>query len=247
MNNLFLGLKFAFSYFSLLPVKFKKSDDLSQKEVLGYMQLFFPLVGFALAILTALLYGVLLKLGFLGAYLSSFFYMAMYGFLHTEAIIDVADAIYAKHSGKDAYKIIKEPTVGALGVLWGSSFVFLKLFVMATLLKDERFLEFFSIVIVSRISIVALMRFGSFRSSFVTTLQNSLNGRVFLSMLGLYTVLGMVLTGGMFFVFLFMAIVFTFLLAKFFKAKLGFINGDVLGASLEVVEVVLALGVLLWL
>ncbi len=35
--------------------------------------------------------------------------------------IDVVDAIYAKLGGKDSYKVIKEPTVGAMGVLYAFS------------------------------------------------------------------------------------------------------------------------------
>ncbi len=116
MNSIYLGLKFVFSYFSIIPVKFKKDDDLSQKEVLNYTMFFLPLVGFVLGTITVVLYNFLDEVPILGAIIASCIYFVLYGFIHTEAVLDIVDAIYAKHSGKDAYKIIKEPTVGAIGV-----------------------------------------------------------------------------------------------------------------------------------
>ncbi len=52
MNNLYLGFKFALSYFTILPVKFKKDDDLSKKEILGATVLSLPLIGLILGFLT---------------------------------------------------------------------------------------------------------------------------------------------------------------------------------------------------
>lgn len=37
INDIKLGLKFSFSYFSILPVNFKKDDDLSKKDILNNM------------------------------------------------------------------------------------------------------------------------------------------------------------------------------------------------------------------
>ena len=82
-----------------------------------YTIFFLPFVGFVLGLLTVVIYSILDSIPILGAIIASCIYFVLYGFIHTEAVIDVVDAIYAKHSGKDAYKIIKEPTVGAI---WGN-------------------------------------------------------------------------------------------------------------------------------
>ena len=87
----------------------------------------------------------------------------LYGFLHTEAIMDVADAIYAKHSGKDAYEIIKEPTVGAMGVLYGTSLMLLKIVGIAYLLMQGYFMKFITITIISRLSLLLLFDVHKFR------------------------------------------------------------------------------------
>ncbi len=75
--------------------------------------------------------------------------MMMYGFIHTEAIIDVVDAIYARHSGKDAYDVIKESTVGAMGVLYAVGFMLLKIAGIIYLLIHSMFSEFISILIIT--------------------------------------------------------------------------------------------------
>ena len=59
INQYFLGLKFAFSYFTILPINFKKEDDLIQKNVLNSMLYFLPFVGFILGVFTIFLYGFL--------------------------------------------------------------------------------------------------------------------------------------------------------------------------------------------
>lgn len=123
MNNFILGFKFALSYFTILPVKFKEDDDLSKKEILSFMLFSLPLLGLILGFITLVLYHLLADLSWFGATICAVSYMILYGFIHTEAIIDVVDAIYAKHSGKDAYEVIKEPTIGAMGVLYAFAFL----------------------------------------------------------------------------------------------------------------------------
>jgi len=71
MRSLWLGLKFAVSYFSVLPVRFRSDDDLSSSEVLGAMLLFFPIVGLLLALLTLTLSTLLAPLSWYGILLSA--------------------------------------------------------------------------------------------------------------------------------------------------------------------------------
>ncbi|RXJ70144.1 adenosylcobinamide-GDP ribazoletransferase [Halarcobacter ebronensis] len=248
MNNLFLGLKFVFSYFSILPVSFKKEDDLSKKEVLNYTLFFLPLVGFVLGLLTLALYSFLDSIPFLAAIISSCVYFVLYGFIHTEAVLDVSDAIYAKHSGKDAYKIIKEPTVGAIGVLYALIFVVLKISLFSYLLMNEHFLEFLSILVISRISIQFSVYFFTFRSSFVSLLCDSFTQKSFLVSIVLYSLLILFLTDFSFLLILVFAFLFTLLIVNFLKKALGFLNGDALGFILESLEIILAFVVaFIWL
>ncbi|MBU1668812.1 adenosylcobinamide-GDP ribazoletransferase [bacterium] len=238
MKNLYLGLKFAFSYFSILPIRFKNNDDLSQKEVLASMLLFLPLVGLALGLGTVVLFSLLAHLACYGALIAAVVYMILYGFIHTEAIMDVADAIYASHSGKDPYAIIKEPTVGAMGVLYAVGFMLLKIAGIVYLFRHDLLMEFIAVLIVSRLSLLFLLKAYTFKSSFATQLKESLSHKYLLLSFILFSILGSLLTP-YFVILLVQGLFFALLISLFIKAKIGFVNGDVLGATLESVEILL--------
>ncbi|MCH9740691.1 MAG: adenosylcobinamide-GDP ribazoletransferase [Epsilonproteobacteria bacterium] len=238
MKNLYLGLKFAFSYFSILPITFKDSDDLSKKEVLASMLLFLPFVGLILGLGTVVLFALLTHLEWYGAIISAVVYMMLYGFIHTEAVMDVADAIYASHSGKDAYEIIKEPTVGAMGVLYAIGFVLLKVSSIVYLLMHGLLVEFIAVLIISRLSLLLLFKVHTFKSSFATQLKESLSNKYLISSITLFTIIGSLLTP-YFIVLLIQGLFFSILISMIIKSKIGFVNGDVLGATLEGVEVLL--------
>ncbi len=242
LKNIYLGFKFSLSYFSILPISFKASDDLSRKEVLTFMLFFLPFVGILLAVGTVVLFYFLSSLSWFGALISATFYMMLYGFLHTEAIMDVADAIYAKHSGKDAYEIIKEPTVGAMGVLYGTSLMLLKVVGIAYLLMHNYLLEFIAITIVSRLSLLLLFTIYEFRSTFAVLLKNALTKPYFFASFALFSIVGYLLVSN-FMLLLLIGLLLALLISFVIKLKIGFVNGDVLGATLEGVEILLIIGV----
>jgi adenosylcobinamide-GDP ribazoletransferase len=240
MYNLYLGLKFSFSYFSIIPISFKGSDDLSQRDILSSMLLFLPLVGLVLGVITVGIYLLLSSLGWYGAIVSATLYMVLYGFLHTEAIIDVADALYASHSHKDPYLIIKEPTVGAMGVLYAIGAIILKISGILYLFSHSLLVEFISILVISRLTLLMLFRIYEFRSSFATQLKESLSPLYLYGAYILYSIIGTLLTP-YFLPLLLLAIGIGVANIYILRAKLGFVNGDLLGATLEMVEIVLFL------
>jgi adenosylcobinamide-GDP ribazoletransferase len=244
LSNLYLGLKFSFSYFTVFPIFFKDSDDLSQKEVLSFMLISLPFVGLVLGTVTIFLFSFLIQLEWYGALISAIVYMLLYGFLHTEAIMDVADAIYAAHSGKDAYVIIKEPTVGAMGVLYAVAGVILKLTSIVYLLTHGFLMEFVAILIVSRLSLLLLFKVHDFRSSFATALKKSSSTSSLLVSFLLFSLLGSLFVYH-FVLLLFIGLILALVLSFAIKSKIGFVNGDVLGATLEGVEILLFIGVVI--
>ena len=247
MKAYYLGLKFAFSYFTVLPVKFSTSDDLSTKPVLGSMLFFFPLIGLVLGLLTVGIYTLLEPLAWYGAVLSAVAYMMLYGFLHMEAVIDVADALYASHSDKDAYEVIKDPTVGAMGVLYATSTVFLKVAGISYLLLHGFLWELISIFIISRLVLLLLFYMHDFRSTFATQLKESLSKPMLLTAFGVFSILNILVVSN-FSVLLLAGLLLALTFSYSVKSKLSFINGDVMGATLEFVEIVLLVMVAtLWL
>lgn len=245
MNKIYLGIKFALSYFTLLPIRFRAEDDLSHPRVLKSMLLTLPFVGALLAGLSIALFMGLESLGWLGGLIAAVAYMVLYGFIHTEAVIDVADAVYAAHSGKDPYDIIKEPTVGAMGVLYGVSFTLLKVAALSTLLMHHLFVPFIAIAVISRLSLLVLIRTYEFRSSFVSQLHENLRLFPLILLIAVCGAPGFYLFSWHLLALLVVGILTAYLLSSLTKKSLGFINGDVLGMSLEGVELVLILTVLL--
>lgn len=244
MKEIWLGIKFSLSYFTLLPVRFREEDDLSGGAVLSSMLAFFPLIGVILSALSIGVFLALESLGWFAAILAGVAYMAFYGFLHTEAVIDVADAAYAAHSGKDPYAVIKEPTVGAMGVLYGTAFLILKVAALSTLLMHHLFWEFVAIALISRLGLLSLIATREFRSSFVSQLRGSLPIRPLIVLSTLYAAAGVWLLSWPFIALITCGVASAFLLAALMKRSLGFLNGDTLGASLEGAELMLMIGVL---
>ena len=232
MLDIYLGLKFSFSYFSILPIRISKTDDLSRRKVVAYMLYFFPLVGLSIASLSVALSELLSSLNWLGILISSLVYVALYGFLHNEAVVDVVDGICAKHSGKDAYAVVQEPTVGALGVFWGVSFFILKLAFIAYAFELKLFWEFICIATVSRFSLIIMIKIIRVKSSFLNTLQDSLEIKYIIF-------LGVLISVFVKIWILFIGILFTYMCVRIIKSKLGFVNGDVMGMTLEIVEIAL--------
>ncbi len=235
-------------YFTLLPVRFNTSDDLSHPKVMGAMLFWLPLAGLVSAGGSVLVYLLLGKLGWLSAVIAAMVYPMLYGFLHTEAVADVADAFYAAHSGKDAYSIIKDPTVGAMGMLWTVAAVLLKTTLIVYLLMHGAWALFIAAAISSRMGLEMLFFTQTFRSSFIQTLQRGFDGKLFGGSMALFLLAGLAVTGARFFLVAALTMGVSYLVATRIGKKLGFLNGDVLGTTLEATEIVLMLGgALLWL
>jgi adenosylcobinamide-GDP ribazoletransferase len=245
VNKIYLGVKFSLSYFTLLPIRFRAEDDLSHPRVLKSMLLTLPFVGVLLASLSIGIFMGLESLGWLGAVIAAVTYMVLYGFIHTEAVIDVADAVYAAHSGKDPYEIIKDPTVGAMGVLYGVSFTLLKIAALSTLLMHHLFLPFIAIALISRVGLLVLIRTYDFRSSFVSQLHENLRLFPLILLIAVCGGVGFYLLSWNFLALFVVGILTALFLSALAKKGLGFINGDVLGMSLEGAELMLILTALL--
>ena len=236
------------AYFTLLPVRFKTSDVLSHPKVMGAMLFWLPLAGLVSAGGSVLVYLLLGKLGWLAAVIAALVYPMLYGFLHTEAVADVADALYAAHSGKDAYSVIKDPTVGAMGVLWTVAVVLLKTVLIVSLLMHGMWALFVAAAVSSRMGLEMLFFTQTFHSSFIRTLQRGFNGKLFGSSIILFLLVGLAVAGENFFLIVALAMGISYLVATRIGKALGFLNGDVLGTTLEATEILLMLtGALLWL
>jgi len=237
------GMLWAFAYFSVAPVRIRRGTDLGHPKVLRTMVLTLPLVGLGLGLVTL---GVVTALSHSGGYaplIAAILYPMLYGYLHTEAVMDVTDALYGAHSGKDPYTIIKDPTVGAMGVLWGGGLLLLKTALLAAFLSGTHPLIWLTVPVLSRLGLVGLIASMTFRSRFIEQLHAAVPMRTF-GLLALGVVgIGTVVFGWRMLILAFTAGLTSYLTASTLQKRLGFANGDVLGTTLEITESVL-LGVI---
>ena len=230
---------FALSYFSIIPVFVK--DMQINNQTYKYTLILLPLVG---AILASIVIGLNLLLNeFFHPLYSSFVvaivYLALYGFIHTEAIIDVVDAWFASYSGKDAYKIMKESTIGAIGALYGFAFVLLKVGIITYVLYEKQYALFFIVCIFSRLNLIYLLGYFKFSKDSFLSLAFEHGGIFKLKIIALiYVIIAFILAQNVFILFVISLLSFYFIL-KVLDNKFGFVNGDCLGFTLEHTELVL--------
>jgi adenosylcobinamide-GDP ribazoletransferase len=222
----------------------------TQKSILRFYW-FFLLWGFAIAFLSVLLFMVLkdyMPMVYC-AILCACVYLVLYGFLHLEALSDVIDGYFASLSGKNAYEIMKEPHVGALGAIGTFVFVLLKISVIAFLLIESKEEFFLASVIFSRLGLI----FGLFafefhkNSSFALQLKQVASFTLVAVAFSTYMLFSyFVLDVKMVLLFSFVTLFVVALVLYALKKKFGFLNGDCLGATLEKTEwLLLNLGLLI--
>jgi len=134
-------------------------------------------------------------------------------------------------SKKDVYEVMHEPQVGSIGAIGGFCFVLLKVSAIAYLLYYECYFIILISLILSRSSLFFALDLEYHKNShFVKSIQKSFTTPIWMKLL-----------------FLPFNILTKFILNKL-KQKLGFINGDTLGFTIEAQEIIyLNIGIVLLL
>ncbi len=238
MKAVFEGLLLSLGYFSQIHFPYQ-IKEVSKKHY-GFLALGLPLVGLVLGGITVLLYKVLSFYvdGNYGGVVSGVVYFALYGFIHLEAMADIIDAYYAKHSGKDVYAVLKDPNVGALGAIGTFSFMILKIVAIVYLLKMALFWQIVLVMILSRfMAVVLIYKSNLFHidSKFIYKMKEGIDQK------NLFLLSSMIIVVTFFINFwlLFLALLMTYFLQLFLQKNIGFLNGDGLGFVIEMVELFL--------
>ena len=230
---------FALSYFSSIPVWVK--DMKIVNETYKYTLAFLPLIGIILACIVIGINLLLLEVfnPLYASFISAALYLFLYGFLHLEAVCDVVDASFAAHGGKDAYKIMKEPTIGAIGAMYAFGLALLKVGAITYLLYEKQYMLFLVVLMFSRINFIYLLGFFNFnKDSFLSlAFQDAGVTKVKLYAL-LYVFFAFLISSHVMILFISSLVLFYVILKRLNK-KFGFVNGDCLGYTLEHVELIL--------
>ena len=237
MKAFFEGVLLSLGYFSQIHLPYQVKEV--SKKHYGFLALGLPFVGLVLGGITVLLYKVLSFYvdSIYGGVVSCVVYFALYGFIHLEAMADIIDAYYAKHSGKDVYVVLKDPNVGALGAIGTFSFMILKIIAIVYLLKMALFWQIVLVIVLSRFMAVVLIYRCKFHkdSKFIYKMKEGIDQKNLFLLSSLIIVVAFFIN----FWLLFLALFMTYFLQRFLQKNIGFLNGDGLGFVIEIVELFL--------
>lgn len=221
-NSFKNGIIFSISYFSTLPIRLKsfEADDSFYRGVIYGL----PFTGGLLAIssIGLFLFLSLLFTPLYSAFLTSIAYLFLYGFLHLEAVADTIDGWYASLSGKDVYKIMKEPQIGAVGAIATFCIVLVKIAVLSYLFFLEEFFAIFISLVLSRFCLYFILDFDLHeKSTFLVLMKNAKkNIKLFDTLLLPLKWLSSIILNKV-------------------SSRIGFINGDISGFCIELTEIIL--------
>jgi len=229
MKDIIDGIKYGISYFSILPIKVPYFE--ANKKFYRGVIYSLPLVGLLLSLIVITLFLLLPFPLLYKAILCSIVYLFLYGFLHLEATADTIDGYFASLSKKDVHEVMKEPQIGAIGAIGTFCFILLKVLALSYLLYFEHFIFIVFALIFSRSSLFFALDVEYHQDShFINSLKKSLQTPKFIRLVFLP------------------CNILTKLILNTLKKHLGFLNGDTLGFTIEMQEILfLNIGVLLCL
>ncbi|MFZ7096037.1 adenosylcobinamide-GDP ribazoletransferase [Luteimonas dalianensis] len=230
----------AFQFLTRLPtpqVHDFRDDDLTRSAV------YHPLVGIVIGLLLALVLWGLGDRPWLAAVLAMALWTWVTGALHLDGLSDVADAMGAAHRDPDRFlAVLKDPHVGAFGVVVLIVQLLLKLVLLAELAGSTWWAGI--------VLLPAWARWGTlWWSRRLPPIQHAGMAERFSWKLGMRAVwLWAVALAALSLLAappLLAALVLVPLVGVYWKRRLGGISGDCLGASIEVMETMLLLALVL--
>jgi adenosylcobinamide-GDP ribazoletransferase len=243
MSRFIISLQF------LTIIPFSKNTNVNEED-LGKSMLYFPLAGLFIGIC---LVGVNLSLSLLlpksvvdGLIIT--FLVVMTGSMHLDALADTIDGIASGKERKEKLRIMKDPTVGAMGVVAIILVLMLKYLALTAIpdmLKNQALLVMpvmgrWAQVIVSYFSSYAGLKRGlgvPFTTHVSLFILVAASIMAVLIAFCLFLVKGAVIAGSI--------LLFSFFYSLFFKRLLGGVTGDVLGAGNEIIEAAVLIMILI--
>ena len=239
--DLLNALRMAFGFLTILPVPQKK--EWSDTDF-GWSALFYPLTGAVIGALAGCAYLLLGKVFEkpLAAFLTLIVWLLLSGALHWDGLADCMDGFGCSAAPERRLEIMKDPKLGTYGALGVFCALLLKWLCIRYLPSDEGILFFALTGACSRWAMFFLLPLPLANPNGLAAMLKKHCPR----QIALYTaplpVLLALLSGpfGLLYPLLNLAVIG--LLALTVKKKIGGVNGDVLGFSIELAEIVLLLG-----
>lgn len=225
------GFALAFNMLSIIPF-FKVHDYF--KGINGYSAMFYPLIGFILGLILYSTHSVLesyIPTVHLSVIIFSL-WVLITGALHIDGFSDSVDGLFVKK--ERALEVMKDSHVGGMGMTFTIVFLALKL---SSVVYFNTFYLLPIILMYSRLNATLSIYFYDYISSGVGGLiKNELNTKQMLFALAYSLVLAF--SFDFLSAFIISALVLI-LCAKFFTSRLGGLNGDTYGFTIELTELAL--------
>ena len=231
----------AWQFLTIIPIK--RNVEVTS-ESLGKSMASFPLVGLVLGLFIAALdiaYSRLFPANFSSALLLVS-YIAMYGGFHLDGLVDTVDGLVGGRDREHALKIMKESTIGAIGVVTLVLLLLLKYAAIASLSGDARIGCLILMPVIGRWTEVTMV-YGSRYAREGAGLGKPFTEYVTKREVTIATLLTIVISWFTLKYIGLVIILATLLLVlgmkSYFKKKLGGITGDLLGFGGELSELLM--------
>lgn len=249
MKKIFRLIILALGFFTTIPVPFLKWNEEDNK----FLPLFIPFVGI---IISGLFYGVLfiLQLSDISILLQAIiivsFFVFITGGLHMDAFMDTCDAHFSRRDMERKLEIMKDSNIGAFAALFLVVLLLLKVgFIYELLLHDVDLLFLVPIPFISRfMQSVLLLNTRFAKEDGLARMYGSLpkKNQLYFILYIIIFVLYLYVTSYTYGVLVIFAALYYIYYKRFAIKQFGGITGDVIGAYIEIVEVVMYAGIIIY-
>ena len=231
MIKIFKGFALAFNMLSIIPL-FKIHNFF--KGINGYAVMFYPLVGFILGSVLWGVYTILLPYIHpihLGIIIFGM-WVLLTGALHLDGFCDTIDGLFV--SKEKALKVMKDPHIGGMGMIFGGVFLILKASTLATF---NAFYMLPVILMLSRLNAsIAIYLYPYLSQNGIGSLaKKEFDKKLFFITITYTLLLGMWVYWGL----VVISLLVLFVSKYFFVKRYGGFSGDIYGFIIELTELIL--------
>jgi len=233
-------LLIALQFLTILPIKIKSEI---QETDFGVSLLYFPLVGLLIGLILAGMNNLLFILNFKELSVNIILIVALAaltGGMHLDGLSDTSDAFLSGKSRDEMLAIMRDPHIGAMGVISIISILLLKVGLLGAVAAPLKTTALLLACVLSRWSSVLAMFLFSYarKDGKAKAFIHGMNLKIFVFSLIMVLVFAFAIWQLKGLLTLLIVAGCAYLGGKFVSRKIGGITGDTLGAAIELTEIV---------
>jgi adenosylcobinamide-GDP ribazoletransferase len=240
MSSLLLALQFL----TVLPLKVKHFNE----KRIAWALVFFPVIGLFLGLMLVVLNMFLTASGILPAVVNIILVIALIiftGGMHMDGLSDTADAFLSGKSREEMLKIMRDPHIGVMGVLSLIGSILLKIGLLSSISAITKPAALILMCMLSRWAVVMVMYLFPYarQEGKAKLFMQGLNLKILIASLIVVLVFLFSIWGLKGWLVLLIISGCAYLINLAIAKKIGGVTGDTLGATIEIMEVVILLTV----